>query len=55
MLSPLVKGRTTVDDQLDHYDLLKTVALGLGVTPPGNAARKQVTGLPRAVWSAWKG
>lgn len=46
VLSPLVKGRTSVDDPVDHYDLLKTVAQGLGVTPPGYAARKQVTGLP---------
>ncbi len=54
VLSPFVKGGAVVDAPLDHYDLLKTVALGLELSPPGYAARKEVTGLPRETWDAWK-
>ena len=54
VLSPYVKGGTVVDAPLDHYDLLKSFALGLELTPPGYAARREVTGLPRETWGAWK-
>ena len=54
VLSPLVKGGAVIDTALDHYDLLKTVALGLEVTPPGYASRKEVTGLPRETWATWE-
>ncbi len=54
VLSPFAKGGTVVDAPLDHYDLLKSVALGLELSPPGYAARKEVTGLPRETWDAWK-
>ena len=54
LLSPYAKGGTVVDAPLDHYDLLKTVALGLELNPPGYAARKEVTGFPREAWGAWK-
>lgn len=54
VLSPLVKGGAVIDAALDHYDLLKSVALGLEVTPPGYASRKEVTGLPRETWARWK-
>jgi len=55
VLSPLVKGGTVVDGRFDHYDLLRTVADGLGVRRPGLAAHPKVTGLPRGTWSAWNG
>ncbi len=55
ILSPLVKGKTVVDGRFDHYDLLRTIADGLGVRRPGLAASPKVSGLPRSTWSAWNG
>ncbi|MFM9126382.1 MAG: alkaline phosphatase family protein, partial [Solirubrobacterales bacterium] len=55
VLSPLVKGGTVIDGRFDHYDLLRTIADGLGVRRPGLAAHPKVTGLPRGTWSAWNG
>jgi len=55
LLSPLAKGGTVVDGRFDHYDLLRTIADGLGVRRPGLSAHPKVTGLPRSTWSAWNG
>lgn len=55
VLSPLVKGKTVVDGRFDQYDLLRTIADGVGVRRPGLAAHPKVTGLPRSLWSAWNG
>jgi hypothetical protein len=54
LLSPLVKGGTTVDTAIDHYDVLRTVSEALGVRRSGYAAREEVGGIPREAWTGWK-
>jgi hypothetical protein len=55
MLSPLIKGGTTVEGSFDHYDLLRTISRSLAVKPAGFAAHPEVTGFPRSLWSGWNG
>lgn len=55
MLSPLIKGGTTVEGSFDHYDLLRTISRSLAVKPAGFAAHPEVTGFPRTLWSGWNG
>ena len=55
MLSPLIKGGTTVEGSFDHYDLLRTISRSLAVKPAGFAAHPKVTGFPRTLWSGWNG
>jgi len=54
VLSPLAGAGAFVNTPVDHYDLLKTMALGLGLRPPGYAGRKEVSGLPKKTWARWK-
>jgi len=54
VLSPLAGAGAFVNTPVDHYDLLKTISLGLGLRAPGYAGRKEVSGLPKTTWARWK-
>ncbi len=53
VLSPLAGAGRTINDPVDHYDLLKTLSLAFALRPPGYAERAEVSGLPAATWARW--
>lgn len=50
VISSAAQAGAVIDGAVDHYDVLKTISVALGVRPLGYAARDEVTGLPAELW-----